>query len=883
MRWPARIAHRIGTLFRRHETGARLQEEMEFHLDRQIAENIAAGMTPADARFAALRAFGNPALLREHTRTTWGWNHLEALVRDLRYSMRTLVRTPGFTVIAILVMALGIGANVALFTVVRGVLLRPLPFKDASRLVMLYQGGLKSQDGEAYNYSVVAAGIYSEWKKHNHSFDAMSLMQEGEFALSGSGSQLPERVAGAEGSWDLFSTLGVRPALGRDFTAADDTRAANPTVILSWSLYKRRFGSDPGILNQTVNIDGRAYSVIGVMPPWFAFPESNTQLWTPAYNRKPDKVMAAYDKNMFRVVGRLKPGVTEPQARADLAVISRQIHEAHPDDAFIRRNANSRPLLEHFVGDLKRPLYLLLAATGFVLLIACLNVANLLVARAAARRRELAIRTALGGGWLRLLRERLIESLMLCVGGGGLGILFAITAIQWLLHTREDFVRAESVHIDALVVAFTLGTIFFCALLAGVISAFSSSDKQVLTALHESSRAQSGSRARAGLRRTLLTLEVGLTVVLLIGAGLLLKSYERMRSKTMGCVTQNVLTMAIRLPGARYNSPQKIADFYQSLLTQLCAVPGVTAAGFVEAVPGQGYWEDSGFTIVEHPPLAPGTGNYAINRWADPGYFASMGIPILRGRTFDATRRLDQANEVVISQAFAQKYFPSEDPIGKHLKTVGRTMEIVGIVGDTRYEIGKPPLSMKYFSLYSGENNGGTLVIRSNKDAETLALPVQRVIQNLDHDLPVSDVQTMQQLLGHSMVDQSFNTTLLVGFASVSLLLAAIGLFGVLSYMVAQRTGEIGIRMALGAPRAQVMRRMLLDGLRPAALGLALGLIVSVEASRLLQGMLYETQNVDPLVFAAVAAALLAVAMLACALPAWRASRIDPMQALRTE
>jgi predicted permease len=764
---------------------------------------------------------------------------------------------------------------------VRSVLLKPLPFKDPTRLLMVYEGGLKENDG--FQYSPVSGGMYSEWKKHNHSFESMSLIQDGEFGLSGSGGQLPENLIGAECTWDLFSTLGVRPAVGRDFTAGDDSRNANGTVILSWNLYKRRFSANPAILNQNIYVDARPYTVIGVMPAWFAFPQPDTQLWTPTYHRKPENIMTVYDNHMFRVVGRLKPDVTELQARADLSVISRQIHDAHPDDSFIRHDATSRPLLEDIVGSIKSPLYVLLAATGCVLLIACLNVANLLVARAAARRRELAIRTALGGGWLRLLRERLIESLLLSVSGGGLGLALAFVAIQWLLHTRHNLARAEAVHIDGAVATLTVAIVAICALFAGLISAFSSGDQQVLTTLHETSRAQSGSKARTGLRRVLLTLEVGLTVVLLIGAGLLLKSYERMRSVDLGCVTDNVLTMHIRLPGARYNSPQKIADIWQRMLAQVRAVPGVTAAGFVEALPSQGYWEDSGFEIKEHPPQPTGSDLFAINRWADPTYFATIGIPILRGRTFDPTLRLESANEVVISESFAHAYFPNEDPLGKHIETVGRTLEVVGIVGDTRFQISTPPLPMKYFSLYSGDENGGELVIRSDRDVETLALPVQRVIQNLDRDLPVANVLTMQQLLGKSMLDQSFNTTLLVGFASLSLLLAAVGLFGVLSYIVAQRTSEIGIRMALGAPRAQVLRRILVDGLRPAVIGLALGLMASIEASRLLRDMLYQTPNLDPVVFAAVAVTLLAVAAIACLLPAWRASRIDPMQALRTE
>jgi predicted permease len=860
---------------------ADVERELRSDLELEEEEQREHGVPPEEAGYAALRAFGNPTLICEQTSAIWSWNWLESLARDLRFSLRTLRSTPGFTVIAILVMALGIGAHVALFTVVRGVLLKPLPFHDPDRLVMLYEAGLQNDDAAGPN--VVSGGMYAEWKHQSRSFSSLALAKGIRVGLSGSGGQLPEKLKSALFSWNMLSTLGVQPALGRDFTEADDQPGANGTVLLSWGLWKRRFGGDPAILNRTIDLDAQTYTVIGVMPAWFDFPDSSTQLWTPVYHDKPEDEMTSFSNHMFRVVGRLKPGVSASQSVADLSVISQRIHDEHLSDPFVFRSASSRPLLEHIVGEIKKPLYVLLEATCCLLLIACLNVANLLVARAAARRKELAIRTALGGSWLRLIGERLMECLLLSASGGALGLLLAFAALQWLTRTRLDMSRVESIHIDSMVAAFTVGVIVLCALFSGLIAAFSSSDRSILGALHEASRSVGGNSARASVRKVLLTLEVGLTVTLLIGAGLLVKSYERLRSADMGCLTQDVITMHLGLPDARYATPAERANFYDALLDRVRALPGVDAAGFATAVPGQGYQMDWSFTIVEHPPLPQGSGLFALSRWADPKYFGAMGIPILRGRTFDSGKRLDAADEVIISQSFANQYFPDEDPLGRHLRARGQNAVIVGMVGDTRYEIGEPPRPMQYYPLDAGIENVGALVIRSSRNLEQFALPVQRIVSEMNPDLPVSDVLTMNQLLGQSTVDQSFNTALLVAFATLSLALAGVGLFGVMSYIAAQRKTEIGIRVALGATREQVMRKMLLDGMRPAVFGLVGGLAASLEAGQLMRDLLYEIKPLDPAVYAAVAATLLAVAAFACIVPAWRGSRVDPMQALRAE
>jgi putative ABC transport system permease protein len=777
-------------------------------------------------------------------------------------------------------MALGICANVTLFTIVRGVILEPLPFRDPSNLVMLYETKMHKEDAPGYN--VVAGGVYSEWKKHSQSFSTLGIMSDSRVGLSGSHGQLPEKLVSAQFSWDLLPALGVQPAFGRNFTQADDSPSGNNTVILSWQLWKRRFGGDAGILNQTIYIDAVPTTVIGIMPAWFAFPEAATQLWQPVSHERPEEEMTSLSNHMFQVVGRLKPGVTQAEAVAELSLISLRIHNANLSNPFIFTAANSRPLLDHMIGEIKRPLYILLGATACVLLIACLNIANLLVARGAARQKDLAIRAALGGGWMRLMRERLIESLLLSLFGGIIGVALSRVAFEWFVRTRPDMSRVENIHFDAVVAAFTVAVIVFCALISGLIAAFNARSNNNLNLLQESSRALSPGRAKASLRRTLLSAEVSLTVVLLIGAGLLLKSYDRLRSTDIGCLTQNVLTLHTGLPDARY-SPAARVNFFDSLFDHVRALPGITAAGFVDGVPGQGYLGDNTFNIVEHPPLPQGKGQFALDRTADPGYFEAIGIPILRGRIFNPSLRLNDADEVVVDQLFVDTYLRGEEPIGKHIHARNKKFVIVGVVGSTRFGIGENPLPTFYYSLKGGTQPFGTIVIRSNEDVGHFALPIQRIVSEIDRDLVVSDVLTMDQLLGKSVLDASFNATLLLAFAVLSLILAAAGLFGVLSYIAAQRTSEIGIRMALGAQREQVLRLMLIDGMWPAVIGLGIGLLASAGSVRLLRSMLYQTQPLDPGVFAAVAITLLVVAAIACMLPAWRASRLDPIQALRTE
>jgi predicted permease len=541
------------------------------------------------------------------------------------------------------------------------------------------------------------------------------------------------------------------------------------------------------------------------------------------------------------------------------------------------------------VGDVRTPLLILLGATGCVLLIACLNISNLLVARSVGRRRELAIRTALGGSRAELLGQHLTECLLLSIAGGALGLLLAYGMVQWFVSLRQDVPRVDAIHIDGVVLALSAGLVVLGALFAGLISAYSSRGDLVLSTLQESSRAHTGGQTRAQLRRVLLTVEVGLTVVLLIGAGLLLKSYARLRSSDLGCLTRNVLTMHFSLGPARYDFPAAV-HFYQELLARVRHYPGVQAAGLVSTLPGDGYGGDNSFAIQGRPPLPQGKGQLALHRWVDPGYFAAIGIPFESGHTFDDNQLLAPGSEVIISRALSRQYFPGEDPVGETILNWGRPYRIAGVVGDTLFSIGEQARPMIYFPLYTLVSEspkdfvaGAVLVVRSGQDVTGFALPVQKMFQSLDRDSAVSDILTMDQVMGAQTLDASFDATLLLIFALVSLLLAGVGLFGVISYLAAQRTTEIGVRIALGAQRNQVLTLILGDGLRPALIGLAIGLAASAGMTRLIQSMLYETQPLDPEIFSLVALTLIVVAAAACVIPAWRAAQLDPVAALRME
>jgi len=885
MRWLHQLRMRILMMLGRAGAGTHLDDELSFHLERQIAENIAAGMTAEEARYSALRTFGNPALLRDQARSTWSWSSLESIARDVRIGARTLYRAPSFTLIAIFVMALGLGANVALFTIVRGVLLKPLPYVDPDRLIMLYESEHAASAGP--QYAPVDPRSFFDWQKASTGIEQMAMVSPFQsYNVSAEGGKLPERIDAGWCSWNFFSLLGVHPAIGRSFVAGDDQSGASATVLITDTFWKRRYAGDPSIVGKTVWLDAHPYTVIGVLPSWFVYSGSfggkNIQAWTPFNHEAPPSLLNTYEDHEAIIAARLKPGATLQGVVSQITSIQQQIKKDHPGPA-VHPFASGRLMLDDTVQDYRTPLYVLLAATVCVLFIACMNVAGLLVARTAARGKEMAIRTALGGGRLRLMREQLTESVLICLTAGVIGIGLAWTALQFLGHFEPDMNRIESVRIDWVVLLFTFIAIAVCALFSGALSAFSFHGRHLLSTLQESSRSTQGSQRRATLRRSLLVIEVSLTVVLLAGAGLLLKSYQRMRGTDLGIPIENTLTMHISLPDERYK-PAIQATFFEQLITQVRALPGVASAGLVSTAPGQGWGGDSLADVVERP-MRPQDFLDMHMRAAEPGYFAAAQIPLLRGRIFTSDERFERGKVAVISREAALKLFPKDDPIGKHVRFnfTHTDFEIVGVVADTRWDIHEPTKPTIYEPLYGNDFNGATIFVRSTHNVESLAMPIENVIGRLDRDLPASNVKTLRETIDKSTIDSQFDSLLVLGFAMIALLLAAAGLYGVLTYLVTQRTSELGIRMALGAKRAQLLRTVLFDGLRPALLGLVLGLGASIFAVRLIKSMLYQTEALDPTVFGAVAMLLLAVAFLACMLPAWRASRLDPMQALRTE
>src|SRR5215469_1297122 len=873
--------------WRRKQRDEELARELQCDLELEEEEQRERGLSPEEARFAAVRAFGNPTLIREQMRAVWTWNWLERLVRDLKYGARTLWRSPSFSIVSVLVMALGIGATTSLFTIVRAVLLRPLPFRDPGNLVMLYEHYRQNTGGDGFN--AVAPGDYRDWRNQTHSFEDMAAMRGYGGIISGVQSELPEVVQSAGGSANLFSLLGVSPVFGRTFTEAEDQPKGQPVVLLTWTLFQRRFAGDPSIIGKQVHLDTIPTTVIGVLPSWFTYPDAKIQFWLPYAQTFSPGDYGMHDGHQSMVVARLKPGVSAEAATREVSALQYQIHIANASKP-VAEDVWFRPMIDDLAKNVRTPLLVLLGAVGCMLLIACLNLTNLLVARSATRRREVAVRGALGGSRVVLICEQMTESLLICLAGGALGLLLSLASTYWLAAHWRNLPRAESVHVDGWVLTFTLALVAAAALLAGLVPAISSTGKGLLSGLRDSSRTMGGSASRARLRKTMLTVEIALTVVLLISAGLLFKSFLHLRTTDLGCRINHVITMKFGLPEIQYDTREKVVRFHEALLERLRRLPGVRGAGLVSVPPGAGFSFGRVFSILERPAPSYSLPYEAVIFTADPQYFSVMQIPLLRGRVFTEHERLSNDHYIVVSKTFVDQYLAGDDPVGKHVRvdwdTEPEDYEILGEVGDTVSDITKPIQPTIYFPILSGipdRTSEATIVAYTSADPLTMSMPIQRQISALEPELPVYNALTMDQILGKTSASQGFAANLVLAFAALSLLLAAVGLYGVLSYLTTQRTPDIGLRIAEGAQRSQLLRLVLFEGLRPALIGLIFGVAASALATQLLRSMLYGTQPLDPAAFAGAAAMLMAIAVLACLIPAWRASRIDPIQALRTE
>jgi predicted permease len=802
-------------------------------------------------------------------------------LKDLYSATRTLLQAPIFSGTVVLLMVLGIGSTVAMFTTVRSVLMKPLPFRDPAGLISLYE---RDPHGST-PYSLVAGGVFDEWRRSSKNFEDMAIYYRFDSHDIASPGQLADNITSATCSWNLFSIMGVQPILGRTFNSNDDRRAADATVILSWGLWKRRFNGDPSILGKYLFLDSRPYTIIGVMPAFLQFPDATTALWTPLYHERPPKLMQALDNQQFSVLARLKKGTSRTLAVEELDVIQKAVRQ-QSSNPNVAQDVVGRTLIEDMTKDYETPLYVLLAATGCVLLIACINIGNLMVARSATKRREIAIRAVLGANRWQQLRGRVFESLLLSTASGIAALGFAAGAISFLKHVRSDMPRMADVKLDGFALMFVFAVSISSAVAAVLVSACGVEDAHAVDVLKESALLQTGGRPRQRIMLILLVAEVGLTVILLTVAGLLLKSYQRLSTNNMGCAPDNVLTLQLSLPPGHYANPTKKVQFFLGLLQQVRTLPGVSSATAITAVPGQGDWQNGPVAVPGKPSTLKGQASTALYRATDSQYFRTMQIPLLSGRTFSDNDRLETATKAILSKMAANRFYPGDNPIGRHI-TVGegadqKTLEVVGVVGDTRYDISQDVQPMVYWPLLDGQSDHVTLAVRTLPDSLDVALSVQKLVNGLDPSVPLSNIETMREMLGNSLVAANLNATLVLLFALIALFLAATGLFGVFSYVVALRTSEFGIRMALGAQRRDLLRLVLVDGMRPVWIGLFIGVLGSAFAGQLIREMLFGVSSLDWSVFCGAAVILLVVASLACALPAFNASRLDPLKALRS-
>jgi putative ABC transport system permease protein len=808
---------------------------------------------------------------------------MDRIFADMRYGLRSLLKRPGATLIALVTLALGIGVNTAIFSAVDSILLRPLPFKDPERLVSVWEKtpALGIQQNQA------APANFFDLRNQNQVFEALGAYGPLDMNLTGSGE--PERLDGQLVSANVFSILGVAPALGRTFLPNEDQVGQEHVVVLSDALWQRRFNRDPSILNQNITLNGESFTIIGVMPRGFFFPVREVEMWTP-WAMEPDQASGRGD-HYLALVARLKPEVTVERANTDLETIAQRLSAEYP-----RTNEGlgftARSLHRDYVGDLRLPILILFGAVGLVLLIACANVANLLLAQATTRRKEIAIRIALGARRWTIVRQLLVESLLLASGGGVVGVLGAFWGVQALAKLLpESLSKLQGVNIDARVLLFTILMSVLTAVVFGGLPALLASRTKPGATLSDVARDVAGGTSGRHVRRMLVVSEVALAVVLLVSAGLLIRSFQLLRQVEPGFNPENALTMRMVLPFPKYAKQEARRAFYDEVLRKVEEVPGVEAAGVITFLPLS--FNGMNFSFSVEGRAAPSDMNlpFALFRVVSPDYFRAMGIPLQRGRFFEAHDSPDSTPVTVINRRLAERYWPGEDAIGKRLK-VGPSdspnawLTVVGVVGDVR-QTGLYEQKLEFYVPYMQERRAfmapRDLVVRTKADPGVIAAAVRQAVWAVDKDQPVSNVRTMDQVFAAAISQERFQALMLGLFAALALVLACVGLYGVISYSVVQRTHEIGVRMALGAQPVDVLRLVIRQGMSLTFAGLVVGIVAGTFVTRVLSDMLFGVTPRDPLTFAGVPVLLLVVAFLACYVPARRATRIDPLQALRYE
>jgi putative ABC transport system permease protein len=806
------------------------------------------------------------------------------LLNDLRYAARVLLKKPGFTVVAVVTLALGIGANTAIFSVVNAVLLNPLPYHQPQRLVAVWE--TNAQPGaEINNRNEVALGNFLDWRAGQSVFDQIAALYFANVNMTGDAE--PERIQSAVVTTNLFQTLGVEPAVGRWFLAEEENPSSPRVAVISHGLFERRFGADPGVVGKTLTLGGNPVTVVGIMPRAFdlEFPVNlHVEMWLPM---RIESANADRRSHYLYVLGRLKEGVSVEQAQSDMSMLAGGLGERYPKTN-ADRGANVVLLHKQLVGNVRPLLYVLFAAVGFVLLIACTNVANLQLARVSARRKEIVVRIALGASRWRLVRQLLTESLMLSVLGGLSGLLLAYWGVDLLVAlTPPDVPRLGEIGLDAQVFAWTLGVSVTTGVLFGLVPALAASKPDLAESLKESGRSTSGpGRSRA--RSLLVVSEVALALVLLIGAGLMIRSLARLQQVSPGFEPKNLLTMNISLPSRKYREKQQINTFFDQLFERVRAVPGVEAVCGIDPLPLSGSNGTTGFEVEGGPALAFADRPEVGQRTITPGYFQTMQIPLLRGRAFGDRDREDTPRVVVISDGLARRFWPGEEAIGKRLGFAASDPqvwhEIVGIVGDVKHErLDADPKPELYFPYRQYPNTFMSLVVRTSSDSPGMIAAIRNQVLAVDSDQPVFDIKTMEQRMSKTMASSLFVTLLLGLFAALATLLSAVGIYGTMAYTVSQRTHEIGIRMALGAKPLDVLRLVVGQGMTLTLIGVVIGLGAAFGLTRLMATLLFGVTATDPLTFISVALALGAVALVASFIPARRATRVDPMEALRYE